>query len=173
MTAKQYAHALGSKLSPAQENQVIDWLLEHTQAEVAALISAPPPDGFGIPTSTSAVNRFAALHAEEIGEREFDSIDDLLTRVNAKYENAEYFHEDLQEGNFRLIQEKIFRVLATSNPSLQDLKLMAQVSSLAADRLRMEKMSFQKEALAKIIAHTTAALAAKDTAAMNTQKNAA
>ena len=43
----------------------------------------------------------------------------MLVTVNCKYANEEEFHENLDEGNFRLLQEKVFRILHETTPTPQ------------------------------------------------------
>lgn len=147
MTEKQRSDALSEKLSAEQSRQVLHWLSDHTYPEVAAMISAPEPEGFGIPTSTAAVGRFARLNSEHIGDIQFEQLDDLLLGVNAKYRKDIDFHESLDEGSFRVILEKVFRRLAESNPDPRELKLLANVARIAGDRLAQQRSQMRQEAL--------------------------
>ena len=74
MNAKTRNGALTEKLTPQQSDLAIQLLANHTQEEVATIISAPEPDGWGIPTSRAAVGRFAREFSEEIGKVQMDSL---------------------------------------------------------------------------------------------------
>ena len=45
--------SFAEKISPAQKQQLIEWLADHTYSEVCDLIATEPPDGFGLQTSVS------------------------------------------------------------------------------------------------------------------------
>lgn len=138
-TFRQYSNALGKKLSEEQTRTVIEWLAQHTHTEVAAMISAPPPEGLGIQTSPSAVGRFAILHAEEIGEYKFESLDSYLTGITGVSQRDDDFHDALDQGNYRLLQEKVFYQLVKTDPTPQQLRALASVTKIVSDRLREEQ----------------------------------
>lgn len=135
MKTRQYSNALGEKLSPEQTETVLQWLAQHTYTEVAAMISAAPPEGLGIETSLSAVGRFAIRHAEEIAGYEFEALDSYIVASQEKYRHEEELHLNLEQGNFRLLQEKVFLKLVKGDPTAAELKTLAHVAKMAADRL--------------------------------------
>src|SRR5687768_10782452 len=132
MKTRQYSNALGEKLSPEQIETVCQWLAQHTYADVAAMISAAPPEGLGIPTSLSAVGRFAIRNSEEIAGYEFEALDSYIVASQEKYSHEEELHQNLEQGNFRLLQEKVFLKLVKSDPTPSELKALALVAKLAA-----------------------------------------
>lgn len=156
MKPKQRADALSEKLTKEQTEQVLHRLADHTYSEVAAMIAAPAPEGMAIPTSTSAVSRFARLNSEEIGNLQFDVLDDLLAGVNGKYRRDYELYESIDEGNFHLIQEKVFRILAESNPGPRELRVLANVARIAGEHLKQRRQDLREEVRAEANAATVA-----------------
>ena len=168
MNTKPRSNSLEAKLTPEQTALAFEWLSDFHYEEVARLIAAPEPNGFGIPTSTAAVGRFARDHWDEIARIKANKLEIELVSVNEKYVRSHGFEENIDDGNLALLREKLFATLLNSKLTPADLRSIATVLKVAKD-LASRRGSAPKTAAVMAVREARARIEAKKTAAVESQ----
>jgi hypothetical protein len=116
------------KISPAQREQLIDWLADHTYSEACDLVAAPPPDGFGLQVSVPTMCRFYKTHYGDIACLRQDKLN-LRGAEQRLYCDAhnESYRENLTHGATLSLQERFYELLSRPVESIDQLKKLVYI----------------------------------------------
>lgn len=124
---KPSPNTFAEKISPEQHQQLIDWLTDHSYAEVRELIAAPAQEGFGIDVSISTLSRFYKNHYNQITSTRRQKFDDRLSHI---YEMTEYpadYRTSLTDLATFCLQERLCELLSQPIKSVDDLKKLTHI----------------------------------------------
>src|SRR5688500_5662663 len=115
--------SFAQKISPAQSQQLIEWLADHTYSEVREFIAAEPPDGFGIEISLATISRFYKAHLNEIRPLRQERLS-LRAAEQQLYSEAHdsFYRSNLNKGYTLSLQERLYEFLSRPIETVDDLK---------------------------------------------------
>jgi hypothetical protein len=120
--------SFAEKISPAQTQQLIEWLAEHTYSEVCDLVATEPPDGFGLQVSISTVCRFHKAHFAKVIERRQEKLGNRAAEQSLFSESHdEFYRENLNKGTTLSLQERLYEMLTRPVETIDDLKKLVYV----------------------------------------------
>lgn len=120
--------SFAEKISPAQTQQLIEWLAEHTYSEICDLVAVEPPEGFGLQVSISTICRFHKAHFADVTQIRQDK----LSRRSAEQQlysdgHDEFYRANLNKGTTLSIQERLYEMLTRPVETIDDLKKLVYV----------------------------------------------
>jgi hypothetical protein len=120
--------SFAEKISPAQKEQLIDWLADHTYSEVCALIAAEPPDGFGLQVSIATVCRFHKVHFDAVTKIRHEKLS-LRAYEQQFYseDHDEFYRENLDKGTTLNLQERLYEMLSRPVETIDELKKLVYI----------------------------------------------
>ena len=120
--------SFAEKISPAQSQQLIEWLAEHTYSEVCDLVATEPPDGFGLQVSISTICRFHKTHFAAVRKIRQDNLSSRAAEQQLYSEcHDELYREHLNKGTTLALQERVYEMLTRPVETIDDLKKLVYV----------------------------------------------
>jgi hypothetical protein len=125
---KPHPDSFAQKISPAQQQQLIEWLAEHTYSEICVLIAAEPPDGFGLQVSIPTVCRFHKAHYAAVTKIRQDKLS-LRAAEQQLYSEGhdDTYRANLDKGTTLSLQERLYEMLTRPVETIDDLKKLVYI----------------------------------------------
>jgi|SRR5687768_11161627 len=125
---KQRLDSFAEKISPAQTQQLIEWLAEHTYSEICDLVATEPPDGFGLQVSISTICRFHKAHFAAVRRIRQDNLSSRAAEQQLYSDcHDELYRENLNKGTTLSLQERLYEMLSRPVETVDDLKKLVYV----------------------------------------------
>ena len=139
--------SFAEKISPAQKQQLIEWLADHTYSEVCDLIATEPPDGFGLQTSVSTVCRFHKANYPAVTRVRQDRLNSRAAEQQLYSEGHEdLYRSNLDKGTTLCLQERLYELLTRPVESVDDLKKLAFICKQVKElELPLDMEEFKKD----------------------------
>jgi hypothetical protein len=120
--------SFAEKISPEQHQQLIEWLADHTYAEVRDLVASPTPDGFGIEVSVATICRFYKANFNKITRIRQEKLSDrgAEQRLYSDSHN-EHYRQNLTHGATLSLQERFYELLSRPVETIDDLKKLVYI----------------------------------------------
>lgn len=151
LARRQRANSFLRSLSQEQSRQVYTWIFEFDDInEAHSRITAPPPEGLGLPVSTSTLRRlrsfWQALANITLTEEMLDTITDM--ELDSELTQP----ARIQNAICHLLHEKAFDLARTvpGSPVMKDL--LTGIEKLSTLDLKRQKLLLERERLSRPVA---------------------
>jgi hypothetical protein len=133
--------SLLSKLDPNQRLELFKWLEDRPISMVLGLVAAPPPAGFGIQTSESALRRVRAIVNSSV----------IVGRLTKAYDTCEYIAttvpaiEEIETVTLQVLQQKVFEAVKSDMPRPDLPELVTALERLNSIRNKRERLKLDQD----------------------------
>ena len=168
--------SFSGNISPAQTQQLIEWLAEHTYSETRDLIALDPPDGFGLDISIPTISRFYKANQGEINELRQKK---LASHAGEQWHYAchrdDLYRSNIDKGSTLCLQERLYELLLRPVETVDDLKKLVYIcKEMKSLDIPLDPQEAQKdELLKKLLGHPVDQLLASRKAARKAAQGSA
>src|SRR5688572_12893912 len=120
--------SFAEKISPAQTQQLIEWLAEHTYSEICDLVATEPPDSFGLQVSISTICRFHKAHFAEVTDVRQEKLNSRAAEQQLySAGHNDFYRSNRNKGTTLSLQERLYEMLTRPVETIDDLKKLVYV----------------------------------------------